>query len=139
MRKRIGFSTVCMLLGVVAFLYADTLIKKFSLEPGYNKVTVRWDVDNETGVKGYEVQRGLTETDFSKLTFIDAKTPAQPTQSYEYEDKTVFKTTVASRTFYYRLKIVDADGSFNYSKVESVTPTVSSARQTWGSIKAMFR
>jgi hypothetical protein len=38
------------------------------------------------------------------------------------------------------LKIVDKDGqATTYSQVISIAPTISSARQTWGSIKAMFR
>jgi len=121
-------------------VYADGTITKLSLEPGYNKVTVRWEVQDESGVKAYEVQRGLSERDFSKLSSVNVKKPPRTPQKYEYVDKSVFKfANSSSRTFYYRIKVLKLDGSFRYSQVQSVTPTVSSARQTWGMIKAMFR
>jgi hypothetical protein len=68
---------------------------------------------------------------------VEAKGSAQGRTEYAYEDDSVFKT--AGRTYYYRLKIVDQDGRFTYSPIITVSPTISSARQTWGSIKAMFR
>lgn len=131
---------LAVLFASVTMLYAGVDIKKFSLEPGYNRVTVKWEVAGEDDVKGYEVQRGLNDRDFSKIAFIDYKQSNGPVNKYQYIDQTVFKQqNQTGRTYYYRLKIVKKDGSFEYSQVESVTPTISSARQTWGSIKAMFR
>ncbi|KAA3618093.1 MAG: hypothetical protein DWQ05_08605 [Calditrichaeota bacterium] len=127
----------CFLTG---FLFADGIIKRFDVNPGYNKVTISWETSTESGIKGYELQRAFTENNFSKLTYFDSKKDNQPVHKYKYDDITVFKTsTTDARTFFYRIKIEKLDGSFEYSKVEKVVPTVSSARQTWGSIKAMFR
>lgn len=124
----------------VSVLYAGFEMKKFTLEPGYNKVTVRWEVQDESDISGYEIQRGLNERDFSKIGFVDFKQSLGLVNKYEYIDNTVFKQQSQNgRTYYYRIKITKKDGSFEYSKVENVTPTISSARQTWGSIKAMFR
>ena len=124
----------------VAIVFSGVQITKFSLEPGYNQVTVRWEVQGEADVKGYEVQRGLNERDFSKVAFVDFKQSVGTTNRYEYIDQSVFKQQNANgRTYYYRLKVTRNNGSFEYSKAENVTPTISSARQTWGSIKAMFR
>lgn len=124
---------------VISLAYADADIDKFSLEPGLNKVTVIWESKNEIDVRGYEVQRGLTKTDFSRIGFVRAKEDPEPLKKYEYVDNTVFKSTNNGRTYFYRLKIMNTNGSFKYSKIEEVSPTISSARQTWGSIKAMFR
>ncbi len=41
--------------------------------------------------------------------------------------------------FYYRLKIVDNDGTVRYSPVSEVLLSFSPVQHTWGSIKAMFR
>ena len=137
-RFRLGFVLFAALSAGV--MYAGGTITKFSLEPGYNKVIVRWEVQDESGVKGYEVQRGLNERDFSKIGYVQAKKPPQSPQKYEYVDKSVFKyANASSRTFYYRIKVQMLSGAFHYSSVQNVTPTVSSARQTWGMIKAMFR
>ena len=125
---------------LTSLLFADAIIKKFDANPGFNKVTVLWETSAESTVKGYELQRAFTENHFSKLTYVSAKRDNQALHKYKYEDISVFKTTVAgARTFYYRLKIEKVNGGFEYSKVQKVTPTISSARQTWGSIKAMFR
>ena len=140
MMKRRTFSLAIgiMLLSWI-WAHAGGKITKFNLEPGFNRVIIKWEVQNETGVKGYEIQRSFNNNDFSKLDFVKAKNTTEPIKKYRYVDKTVFKTSTGGRTFFYRLKIVNQDGSFSYSKVEHVTPTVSSARQTWGMIKAMFR
>lgn len=123
----------------VTLAYADANLKRFVLEPGHNRVAIKWEVEDESGVKGYEIQRGMNDHDFSKLAFVEAKKNGQPLNKYEYIDKSVFKSTTGGRTFFYRLKIVNTDGSFIFSKSEHVTPTISGARQTWGMIKAMFR
>ncbi|MFQ5754391.1 MAG: hypothetical protein ACE5HI_20630, partial [bacterium] len=71
------------------------------------------------------------------IDFVKASDEQKDKKEYMYKDKSVFKQL--DRSYFYRLKIVDKDNSFSYSKVISVKPTISSARQTWGSIKAMFR
>ncbi len=127
----------CSLTGL---LFADAIIKRFDVNPGYNKVTILWETATESRVKGYELQRAFTENNFSRLVYFKSKKDNQPVHKYKYEDISVFKISVTgARTFYYRIKIMKTDGSFEYSKIEKVVPTISSARQTWGSIKAMFR
>ncbi|MCA9733531.1 MAG: hypothetical protein H6696_02560 [Deferribacteres bacterium] len=139
MKNHLKIFLVCLALAS-GLLFADSILKRFDVNPGYNKVTVIWETAEETGIKGYELQRGLTETSFSRLTYMDCKNDNQSSHKYEYEDMSVFKTSTAgARTYYYRIKIEKTDGSFELSAVEKVVPTVSSARQTWGSIKAMFR
>lgn len=121
-------------------LFAGTIILKFQGQPGYNQVTLKWTSQNEINLKGFEVERSFdsrNEENFRKIDFIKASLEDKDKKEYSYEDRSVFKQN--ERTFYYRLKIIDNDGKFSYSKTISVTPTVSSARQTWGSIKAMFR
>ncbi|MFQ5864991.1 MAG: hypothetical protein ACE5IW_07170 [bacterium] len=137
-RSAIPF-TIILFLGL-DFLIAGTIILDFHGEPGYNKVTLKWTTQNEINLKGFDVQRALDNKnpkDFRVIGFVKATSEKKDKKKYTYEDKSVFKQF--DRTFYYRLKIVDKDGSFSYSKEISVTPTISSARQTWGSIKAMFR
>ncbi len=121
------------------WLFAGGKITKFTLEPGFNRVVVKWEVENETGVEKYVVQRSFDNNNFSNLADVEPKKTNERIKKYQYVDKTVFKVSAGGRTFFYRLKIVNKDKSVTYSKVEHVTPTVSSARQTWGMIKAMFR
>jgi hypothetical protein len=69
---------------------------------------------------------------------VEARGGTTGAAEYTYQDRSVFKPN--DRIFYYRLKIVDRDNTFTYySEIVTVSPTISSVRQTWGSIKAMFR
>jgi len=132
---------VISVIGSLAIAFAGAIVTGFRGEPGLNKVTLKWTAEGENNLKGYEIQRALLnqdqELEKNKITLVDAKGSAQGKTEYAYEDNSVFKTT--GRTYYYRLKIVDQDGRFTYSSIITVSPTISSARQTWGSIKAMFR
>lgn len=134
------FIFACVSIVGVGLVLGGTIISNFQAQPGYNQVTLKWTSQNETNLKGFEVERSLDNSNtqnFKKIDFVRASAENKPKKEYTYVDRTVFKGS--ERTFHYRLKVVDHDGKFSYSKVISVTPTVSSARQTWGSIKAMFR
>jgi hypothetical protein len=123
-----------------SFGHAGTIILNFHGQPGFNKVTLNWTTQNEVNLKGFEVERSIEDPSkgsFKKVDFVKASTELKDKKTYTFEDKSVFKQV--ARTFYYRLKIVDSNDSYSYSKAIPVTPTISSARQTWGSIKAMFR
>lgn len=122
-------------------VFAGAIVTGFRGDPGFNKVTLKWNSEGENNLKGFEIQRAIVnqdqELEKNKIAMLDAKGSAPNRTEYVYEDNSVFKTT--GRTYYYRLKIIDQDGRFTYSPIITVSPTISSARQTWGSIKAMFR
>jgi hypothetical protein len=133
---------ICTLVfGSLSIVLAGAIVTGFRGEPGFNKVTLKWTAESENNLKGYDIQRALTnqdqELEKNKIAFVEAKGSAHGRTDYTYEDNSVFKAT--GRTYYYRLKLVDQDGRFTYAPIISVSPTISSARQTWGSIKAMFR
>ncbi len=128
---------IFVLLIGVGFLWGGAIILNFQGQPGYNQVKLKWTAQNEINLKGYEIERSFDNQNFKKIDFVEPSEEEKDKKEYSYEDKSVFKKN--ERTFYYRLKIVDDDEKHSYSKVISVTPTISSARQTWGSIKAMFR
>lgn len=129
------------ILGMLSTVLAGAIVTGFRGEPGFNKVTLKWTSESENSLKAFEIQRAIVnqdqELEKNKVTTLEAKGSLQNRTEYVYEDNSVFKTT--GRTYYYRLKIVDQDGRFTYSPIITVSPTISSARQTWGSIKAMFR
>ena len=60
-------------------------------------------------------------------------------QYYEYIDETAYKTT--GSVYVYRIAIVDNDGTVTYSEEVSVLhDTINGGvKETWGSIKALFR
>ncbi len=135
------YSLVATSLGLLllcSLLMAGTIIVDFRAQPSLNKVTLKWISQNEIDLKGFDVERSFEEnSNFRKIDFVKASEEVKDKKEYLFEDTSVFKSS--DRTFYYRLKIIDTDDRATFSKVISVSPTISSARQTWGSIKAMFR
>lgn len=141
MKFKIPFLAIfaLILLYLSAVLYAGAVIDGFRGEPGANKVTLYWSTLNETNCKGFQIERSLNKTDFEKIDFVKGAGNSSDRKDYKFIDKTVFKPEI-NRTFYYRLKIVNEDNSVSiYAQVIKVIPSISGARYTWGSIKALFR
>lgn len=137
MKKTILLATlfICSLFSI---LFAGAVITDFQGEPGLNRVNLKWIVTAESAVKGYEVMRSIDGAHYEKVAFVNVKTSGSGEKTYTYIDKSVFKPN--GRTFYYKLQIVNRDDTTSeYDKVVEVSPQISSARHTWGSIKAMFR
>lgn len=129
---------IALLLGLsLTLAWAGAIVSDFRGEPGRNKVTLKWISEAEINLKSFEIERGLSKTEMEKIEVIEAKGAAVGKAEYVFEDNSVFKSE--GRVYYYRLKIIDKDGSSTYTATIEVNPIISSARATWGSIKAMFR
>lgn len=136
--KRITLFLVLGLFLVSTLVYGGAVVSDFRGEPGINLVTLKWIVKAESNLKGYEVLRSMDGATYQKVAFIETNKTGSGEKTYTFQDKSVFKPT--DRTFYYKLKFVDMDNSKQeFDKVIVVSPKISSARHTWGSIKAMFR
>ena len=77
---------------------------------------LKWKTANEKDVDYYEIQRSLNSVDFTPLS-TSHKIVAQnrSLQTYDIVDENPF-----SGITYYRLKMVDKDGSFQFSGIRSV-------------------
>ncbi len=89
-------------------------LKKFKALVTPTCIPLLWETANEYNFSGFEIQRSLNGKKFIHLSWIPGK-GGQAGSSYRYEDKDV----QPGITYYYRLKIVDNDGSFEYSPVVS--------------------
>jgi hypothetical protein len=76
-------------------------------------VVLKWNTATETNNKGFEVQRKLKNMDWIGLGFVNGNGTSSETRNYSYTDK--FDNTYEGRVLY-RLKQVDFNGSFNYTK-----------------------
>jgi hypothetical protein len=131
-------STILFVCFFISSLFAGAVISEFRGDAGMNQVELKWVVTAEQGLKGYRILRSMDGTSFSKVGFVAAEGLTSNERSYKYIDKSVFKSS--NRTFYYKIQFVNLDNSTsNYEKMVTVSPQISSARQTWGSLKAMFR
>jgi hypothetical protein len=139
-RKQIYiFLPLLLMLASAIVLFAGAVIVDFRGEPGANKVTLHWATISEVNCKGFHIERSLDKTDFAKLGFVKGAGNSSERKEYEFVDNTIYKTTT-SRTFYYRIKIIDVDNTEStFDQLVAITPSISGARYTWGSIKALFR
>ncbi len=77
-----------------------------------DKVVLNWKTVNETNMKGYEVEKS---TDAQKFIWIGNRTAKNlATNSYQFIDDGKLESIT-----YYRLKMIDKDGSFRYSSMVS--------------------
>ncbi|MBL0335488.1 MAG: S8 family serine peptidase [Chitinophagaceae bacterium] len=92
-----------------------------AVKSGSNNVLNSWIVTAETGVSYYEVQVARGNTEYQQNRFIsigrlNSAGISTGNQSYSYTDIEANKSGVR----YYRLKIVNQDGSIQYSAVKAV-------------------
>ena len=122
-----------MLIAVV--IAGSSVIDTFTAEPDGDRAVLEWSSGIEGNLTKYKVERS---EDNNSFTAIQEIYPQGNYASYEYIDDDIMKLT-SHRVYYYRIKMIFADGTFDVSDVESVTLTFSGLQETWGSIKAMFR
>lgn len=98
-------------------------------------IVIRWNSDSEAGVQQFVVvRRAGTEGEFLAVTTV---TPKGDRSSYEYIDRSVFKTSAS--VFQYRVRVINGQTPSPETEIVTVSHVSSTARRTWGSIKAMFR
>jgi hypothetical protein len=72
--------------------------------------SLTWNVATESNTIGYEVQRSIDGSNFSKIGFVSASNSS----SYSFVD------TKASNVAYYRIKSIDVDGKYSYSIIVNI-------------------
>lgn len=76
---------------------------------------LNWKTQNEMNAERFEVQRSNTGADFMAIGSVKAKGNTAVETSYQFID-----AAVQMGTNYYRLKMIDTDGSYEYSPVVTV-------------------
>ena len=76
---------------------------------------LNWKTQNEMNADRFEVQRSMNGADFIAIGSVKAKGNTTLETSYQFID-----AAVQMGTNYYRLKMIDTDGSYEYSPVISV-------------------
>lgn len=109
--------------GVMAVLTDKSLpvnISAFDGELKNNAAKLTWHTDNEINNNGFYIEKSLDGTNFSAINFVASKANNNTnTFTYVYIDE-----KVKPGKNYYRLKQVDKDGKFVYSKIVAVTNEV---------------
>lgn len=76
------------------------------------KVDLNWVTANELNTKDFEVERGSDGTNFIKIATVTARGNSNSATSYDLVDPAPLKGVN-----YYRLKMVDIDGKYEYSQI----------------------
>ncbi|MES2779802.1 MAG: T9SS type A sorting domain-containing protein, partial [Bacteroidota bacterium] len=82
-------------------------------------VSLNWATATETNSSHFEIERSTDGKHFESLAKLDAMGESKTVSTYSYEDvSSPFQTY---SIVYYRLKMVDRDGQFEYSEIVSVS------------------
>ncbi|MEY4933786.1 MAG: hypothetical protein RIS64_145 [Bacteroidota bacterium] len=76
-----------------------------------------WKTASEKNNIGFEVEKSIDGVSFQKIGFVKGQGTTAMPQQYEFRDEATFGVT------YYRLKQLDASGTWTYSKMISIATT----------------
>jgi len=102
-------------------------LTSFSVRVDKNKINLSWTTATELNNSGFEIQRKLSEYDFSTVAFVNGNGTSTKTNNYSWSEK------LLPGIYSYRLKQIDYNGKYEYSKeVEiTVTPNIFSLEQNF--------
>ncbi len=101
----------------------------FNFSVSGNNVLLSWQTATETNNLGFAIERSGDNINYLEIGTVPGFGSSTECKSYSYTDK-----LVNCGTYYYRLKQIDYDGSFEYSKiikVETELPTKFSLAQNY--------
>jgi plastocyanin len=87
-------------------------LSSFTAVVNSNSVTLNWKTATETNNRGFEVQRKTSNTEWADISFVNGSGTSTQPHEYSYSDN-----NLQSTKYYYRLKQVDFNGSYEYSNV----------------------
>ncbi len=96
---------------VMVQLVTPVEMTSFTANVNEGNVSLNWSTATETNNKGFDVQRRSENGQYETIAFVDGNGTSTEKHNYSYVD-----TKLASGNYTYRLKQVDFDGKFAYSK-----------------------
>lgn len=117
--------------------FAGLTFEYFTGKTNSEGILLEWKTGDENGTVKFEVERSASTPN----SFIYVKTVnANGNNSYySFLDNGVEIRNSSNSIYYYRLKCYNSSGSYSYTNSITVVHTVSGIKNTWGSIKAIFR
>lgn len=86
-------------------------LSAFSASTTHNSVTLNWETKTEINNYGFEIERTTESGTWAKIAFVAGNGNSNSPKRYSYTDK-----SVTAGKYQYRLKQIDSDGQFEYSK-----------------------
>lgn len=97
------------------FSPSPVTLSSFTASKGKNEVYLNWNTSSEQNTDYFDVESGDNGVTFSKIGTVGSSGNSNTERSYNFTD-----LRPRNGSNYYRLKMVDKDGAFSYSKVVSV-------------------
>ena len=101
----------------------------FAIELQDNEIILNWITATETNNQGFAIERKHLSFDWEKIGYIEGKGTTTETHHYTFTDN-----DIKPGKYQYKLKQIDFDGSFEYSKIVEVevgSPTEFSLAQNY--------
>lgn len=135
MKKPIYIFSALSILAAIGVIYAATELQYFTAKSEADAILLEWKTGVEDNLNRFEIERAASDpNNFVQIGTINA---IGSNSYYYYRDE--IQSFSPAPIYYYRLKLVNNNGSYVYSSTISVTHIISGVRSTWGSIKAIFR
>ena len=137
MKKPLKITSIACLLIVLAagLVYAATELQYFTGKNESDSVLLEWKTGTEDNLNHFEIERSASAP--NNYVNLGSVTAIGNNSYYYFRDNSSLQSS--GQIYYYRLKLVDNNGNYVYSQTITVTHIISSVRDTWGSIKAIFR
>ena len=95
-------------------------LNRFTATKGQRSVTLDWSTSSELNGSHFDVQRSRDLDSWTTIGTVDAVGESSTIQEYQLVDKDLPLSTRSSKTFYYRLNMIDNDGASELSEVRTV-------------------
>jgi len=87
-------------------------LTSFVATTGSNSVTLNWSTATETNNKGFEIERSFNGSEFKVIGYKEGNGTTTQVNNYSFVDQ-----NLSAGNYSYRLRQIDYDGTFEYSKV----------------------
>ncbi len=111
--SRLSLGTLATLVELTEIVPVELI--SFYANTNGKEVVLNWATATELNNYGFEIQRRVPESDFAKVGFVKGEGTTTNQKEYSYIDK-----YLVNGKYYYRLKQVDYNGSYEYSGVIEV-------------------
>jgi hypothetical protein len=115
-------STTSTAVGVIAYT-DDPLPVELAFFSGVlngNEIELRWRTETEVNNYGFDIESTKDNSDWFTIGFVEGHGNSNSPKQYSFVDNDIS----LSGEYYYRLKQIDNDGTYEYSDVVSVEVTV---------------
>jgi hypothetical protein len=116
---------------IVKLTYDDPIpveLTSFAANVSGNNVILNWSTATETNNQGFDVQRKASGSEFQSIGFVSGSGTTTEIRNYSFNDE------VSNGNYFYRLKQLDFDGSFEFSneiEVDVNIPAVYALEQNY--------